>query len=274
MNDATGKVPKPTASHLHTVNLVVALLAGVISITGGIYSLKNNLFSGPAYGSLQGIVRDERIARPLKLVAVEVADLAGAVVNTASTDDDGRYAIESLKTGNYLVKFTAPLHKVETKTVKIEKDLMSSINADLVPEAQPANLSPVEFPVTARQTMPSPYAEPGMYSPANAASGYVSSQNIPASTTVPGYAQQEPDRHAAYSGVSDSAYHRHPRRRYSDPSMNTASGGSQNPSGGPALAQAGAQLLQAWLSSNKTDLPSAATSTSIVPSSSQTTESQ
>lgn len=77
---------KNPTSHLHVMNLIVALMAGIISITGGVYSLKNNIFSGQSYGSLQGVVRDSRLAKPLWLAAVEVSTADGAVVNTATSD--------------------------------------------------------------------------------------------------------------------------------------------------------------------------------------------
>ena len=145
MSPSESPLPKSPTSHLHVMNLIVALLAGIISITGGIYSLKNNVFSGPAHGSLQGIVRDEKIAKPLLLATVEVSEADGAVVNTVNTDQDGFYQIASIKTGNYIVKFTAPRHHTQSKTVKVEKDLQSTINVDLLPEEESFKSIPSEF---------------------------------------------------------------------------------------------------------------------------------
>lgn len=262
MSQSGNSSPQSPNSHLHSMNLIVALLAGVISITGGIYSLKNNLFSGPSYGSLQGIVRDERIARPLKLAAVEISDLAGAVVNTATTDDNGHYLIESLKTGNYVVKFAAPLHKVETKTIKVEKDLVSSINVDLVPEAQPpVQGASLEIPVARTIT---PYTPVTTYPTATpAASSYNAGGTMSSGTNVPPtYApsnvpmQQDPSSNSQYSG-----YHRRHPRRYPgeyDPasSTSTSSSGSQ----GSTLATAGAQLLQVLMTKKSEDTASTTSS--------------
>lgn len=245
MSAPASQPSKSPTSHLHVMNLVVALLAGVISITGGIYSLKNNLFAGPAYGSLQGIVRDERIARPLKLAAVEVSDLTGAVVNTAVTDDDGHYLIESLKTGNYVVKFTAPIHKVETKTIKIEKDLASSINVDLVPEAQPSSLSVVESVVPAAQNIQTSYVPQTTYQAASAATGYNPSQSGSTLPTAPStYSQPEPVMDPSLAGPPHSGYRRHSHRGYPEDPVATSSNVSQGSSQNDILAQAGTQLLQ------------------------------
>jgi len=260
MSQPSNPTPKSPTSHLHVMNLVVALLAGVISITGGIYSLKTNLFSGPVYGSLQGIVRDERIARPLKLASVEISDLAGAVVNTATTDDEGHYLIEALKTGNYTVKFTAPLHKTATKTIKIEKNLTSSISVDLVPEGQRSDLSPVESVVPVRQNIQAPYVPVTPYQAVTpVVPGYNIPQNNPSVPTAsPVYSQAEPVPDPALSGSSRTGYRRHPRHNYSGESVDGSSGTSQSTSQGSALAEVGTQLLQAWM--NKKSDSSSSTS--------------
>lgn len=255
MSAPTNKPPPSSTSHLHVINLIVALLAGVISITGGIYSLKNNLFSGPAYGSLQGIVRDERIAKPLKLASVEISDLTGAVVNTATTDDDGHYLIEALKTGNYVVKFTAPLHKIETKTIKIEKDLSSLINVDLFPKTQQANPSSGEYAASVQKNIPASYVPATTYqASASGMPGYNIPQNNPSVPTAsPVYSQGEPMQDPAFSSAPRTGSRRHPRRSYPAESVESSSGTSQNTSQGSALAQAGTQLLQAWLSKKSAD---------------------
>ena len=245
MNPSENPIPKSPASHLHVINLVVALLAGVISITGGIYSLKSNFFSGPAYGSLQGIVRDERIAKPLLLTSVEISDLSGTVVNTATTDDRGHYLIEAIKTGNYVVKFTAPLHRIETKTIKIEKNLASDINVDLFPEAQQTNLSPVESAASVRQNIPVPYVPSGAQTSVPAAPSYSTPQNaLSAPVASPGYSQgaQTPD--LVTSAPRNPGFHRHSRYNYPGGADDSSSGTSQSSS----LTQVGTQLLQALIS--------------------------
>jgi len=251
MSQLGNPMPKSPTSHLHAINLVVALFAGVISITGGIYTLKSNLFSGPTYGSLQGIVRDERIAKPLKLVAVEVSDLTGAVVNTATTSDDGDYLIESLKTGNYVVKFTAPLHKTETKTIKIEKDLTSTISVDLVPEVQTANVIPLESTTPALQNIQTSYVPASSYSTAvPVTSGYNTSGNT---SSVTGNSSTYGQSDVRSESISDSSFldsqlsgfHQRPRR---PPPGGGYGDASSTNSQGDAMAQVGTQLLQALMS--------------------------
>lgn len=215
--------PKLQTSHLHAANLFVALLAGIVSVTGGIYSLKTNMFGGGDRGSLQGIVLDDRIAKPLKLASVEVADAEGAVVNTAITDDKGYYRIKEIKTGNYVVTFKAPLHRSETKNIKIEKGLASSLYVDLVPEtSQPAvtvpeprstlpQTVPVQPPVLTRQETPS----------------------LPSTETQPPGPIAPPR----------TGSRKHPRRGYPSEPTGTSSGTSQsNP-----WVQTGVQLFEEWM---------------------------
>ncbi len=260
MSQPVNPAPKSPTSHLHVMNLVVALLAGIISITGGIYSLKNNVFSGPAIGSVQGIVRDERIAKPLKLASVEISAADGAVVNTATTDDDGHYLIESLKAGNYSVKFTATFHRVETKTVKIEKDVTSTISVDLVPEEQQMK-SALNIPENSvRQNIAAPYVASGVEAPLQTAPSYAPAQNaspayvpaqVPAATQY-GTAQGMPQDYSQASpspyGSQGPGYYRHSRRYYSGSPAGNNSGVSQNASQTSGLADVGAQLLQALVS--------------------------
>ncbi len=262
MSQPADPAPKSPSTHLHSMNLVVALLAGIISITGGIYSLKNNLFSGPALGSIQGIVRDEKIAKPLKLATVEISAVDGAVVNTATTDDDGHYLIESIKAGNYVVKFTATFHKPETKTIKIEKDLASTISADLIPDEQQMKAALNVPEIVTRQNIPAPYGASGVQSPMavapysgvaqNASQGYSQAPASPqygsAQSASQGYSQVPQPADVPRYGAQNQGYRRHQRHYYSNAPVDNTTGVSQNTSQSSGLAEAGTQLLQALMS--------------------------
>ncbi|MFA6600161.1 MAG: carboxypeptidase-like regulatory domain-containing protein [Candidatus Omnitrophota bacterium] len=260
--------PKGPGTGLHAANLLVAMLAGLISIVGGVYTLKNNFFPTQTYGSLQGIVRDERLARPLLLSSVEISLPDGTLVNTAITDREGKFNIATLKTGNYQVKFTSPLHQVETKTVKVEKGLAATINVDLAPLSEPVQALPAvssaegvasRYPDALAQTasVSSPSTAQGYGGPAgmaqNAAGSYPSSS--PQGMRGPQYPAGSGDsmtgstpwtghrrRHVSPSGVPDAAY----------PDQEASEGyGAQAPSSGSlnnVLGQAGVQLVQDFLS--------------------------
>lgn len=262
MSQPNQSAPKNPTSHLHALNLIVALLAGVVSITGGVYSLKNNLFSSQQYGSLQGIVRDEKIAKPLLLTAVEISAADGAVVNTANTDESGQYRVEKIKTGNYVLKFTAPRHLVQTKTVKIEKDLTSTVNVDLVPEEQSAAKlqSEINQPVQGAVYPGVPYSNSpaaisgsvpqgaGTFSTAPVSQSYGTAQGgtMNSQTTPPGFPSSYGQGTGApdFSGPSQGSFHHRGRRNVYNESSENPSNSSQ--SQGNALAQIGMQLLQGY----------------------------
>ena len=283
MSQPANPAPKSPTSHLHVMNLVVATLAGILSITGGIYSLKNNIFSTPAIGSLQGVVRDAKIAKPLKLAEVEIAGVDGVVVNTANTDDDGHYLIEALKAGNYVVKFTAVFHKPETKTIKIEKNLVSTISVDLAPdeEKMKSALSVPENSV--RQNIPAAYVASGVQAPMqvtpqygsaqNASQGYsqnptVSSSQYGGTQTPQDYSQASPSPY----GPQGQGYHHHSRRSYSGAPVDNTSGVTQNTPQSSGLADVGTQLLQAFLSQKAAQ--TATTSSTSAATTTQATASQ
>lgn len=145
MSDANIRNPNPPA-RLHTAHIVVATLASIISIVGGVYSLKSNLFQGKsAYGELRGFVRDEKLARPLRLATVEISDAEDQVVSTLSTDENGSYSAEDLKEGNYQVNASASMHASQTKRVNIQKNRTSTIDFILAPIEAP---EPPPVPVT------------------------------------------------------------------------------------------------------------------------------
>lgn len=104
MSDTNFVNPKPPA-RLHTAHILFATLASMISIVGGVYSLKLTFFQEKGSdGELTGYVRDETLARPLRLATVEVSDADEGIIGTLSTDDNGFYDLKALKEGNYRVK--------------------------------------------------------------------------------------------------------------------------------------------------------------------------
>ena len=117
---------------LTTIQTIVATLAGVISITGGLYSLRHTLFGSPAAGSLAGVVRDQIVGKPLLEASVEVADSEDLIVGTLYTGQDGRYSLGKLKEGAYVVKAAAVRHVPQVKTVTVRPGQGTMVNFDLV----------------------------------------------------------------------------------------------------------------------------------------------
>ena len=150
MSDTNFVSPKPPA-RLHTAHILFATLASIISIVGGVYSLRSNFFQGKgASGGLAGVVRDENLARPLRLATLEISDAHEGIVSTLSTDDNGFYALKELKEGKYRVKASASLHESQVKNVSIQKDRTRTIDFNLapVPENEPEVAPVPAYPPT------------------------------------------------------------------------------------------------------------------------------
>ncbi|GEM_PF-1588782 len=171
---------QPSRFKLTAVNTLVATLAGIISITGGLYSIKNTVFNGQGVGSLSGIVRDEAIAKPLLGAVVEVSNANNLVIGTYYTDRTGHYEIVKLKEGPYIVKISAVKHAPQLKTITILRDQTSTVHFDLSPifeESKPM----LDNQAFVRPSVPLPVT-PSYYSPPNA---------VP---PPPGYSSQENNR--------------------------------------------------------------------------------
>ncbi len=238
MDNPSNQVPRNPATHLHVINLVIALIAGLISIVGGVYSLKANIFSGGS-GSLQGTVLDEKIAKPLWHAAIEVSDLDGSLIDTADTDEDGGYLFKTLKKGSYTLKVSAPLHTVQAKTIKIEPKKTTLINFDLVPLSS-------ELLTQAVQTN-------NFTNTPEMAAPYTSVRNSPNEAQ----ANQQP---ASYPR---RRFHRRSQPGEVTPNSNQSTGipndgtagnsASSSSSIGSVLAQTGTQLVEEWLSKKSTN---------------------
>ncbi len=230
------RAPKPPK--LHTLNILVATVASIISIVGGIYSLKATVFhkessiSASQAPVLTGIVRDERLARPLRLALVEVSDEDGQVVSTLSTDDNGAYELKDLGGGVYSVKASAPLHEIQEKKIKVQKNVTSTVDFSLIPQED--HMTPQLVPSV--NTLPQPPQYP-----------------YPAASTVqpPAYhpfSERRPVRYRNYDRNSSSDTY---GNTYEPSSTSDETMTQQPPSKGELLAQAGALLIQQMMEKKK-----------------------
>lgn len=231
------KNSNPT-NHLHVLNLFIASIAGLISIVGGVYSIKSNFFVAKT-GALEGIVRDESIAKPLYLARVEISETDGSVIATINTNSEGHYKSETLKEGNYTVKASALLHETQSKEIKVYSGAEAEVNFDLAPKKEKSIISEKTTPISQiprQQMTPSTsYAAPPI-SPSSLPSGYVPpAANLPATEN---YSSVQPTR----------AFHRRFPRTDTMPSSynqgGTASGSSNTLAS--AVSQVAGEFLQSW----------------------------
>ncbi len=234
--------PKFSGFKLTAVNTLVATLAGIISIMGGLYSLKNSIFqTQQGEGVLAGIVRDEAIARPLKEASVEISNISNFVVSTLYTDQGGRYETGKLKEGPYVVKVSAVRHVSQVKTVTVFRNQTATVHFDLVPVAAEEKESSVARP----EFQPAPaYIPPPPPAP-------VARQVYQPETQAPFYNSREAEQ--AY-------YHPQVHNYPGGPAYPAA----QRPAAGSAVAQTivqtGLELLGNYAAQKNKSQPTAKTS--------------
>lgn len=219
--------PKNPAVHLHVLSLVVAICAGLVSVVGGVYSLRANFFT-PKTGTLQGIVRDESIAKPLWLASVEVSNADGAIIAVIDTSESGRYSLSSLREGDYTIKVSAPFHEAQSKNIRIYQNATSSVNFDLKPEEQKK-----EFSSVSEQAQLPPPPVPSAYPPPRPADYETQQMVMPTTGDAAPYSRRGRYRHA---------------RRTSDVSGTTQSASP--------LQDVLAQLVQSWTDKKSEDTTS------------------
>jgi len=91
--------------------------------------------SSAQFGTLKGTVTDRESFEPIAFAKVKVS-LNGNVKGGANTDFDGKYQINNLVPGEYVVEFSADAagYENETDTIIIEKDKIAFLDKSLSPD--------------------------------------------------------------------------------------------------------------------------------------------
>ena len=233
MSDSSEK--KNPASHLHSLNLLIAILTGVISLVTGVYTLKTNVFS-PKTGNVEGVVRDEKIAKPLWHAPVEIADTNGGVIATIDTDEEGHYSLGALQAGEYQIKVSAPSHLLQSRQVKILAGSKSTLNFDLLPEGERAAVTPAAEAVS-YAPYPVQQQQPMQAYPQQTQPEYPQAQGYPPAESQYADSQNHPRRWHRRQPAYDSN---------SDQNQNTQT------SMGNVLAQVAGQMIENWTAKKKT----------------------
>ena len=97
---------------LSSVQAVVAITAGVLSVVGGAYSLWQNFKPAPATGQVLAIVREWRSEKPVSAATVEILTAKDELVTTLTSPDSGRLQ-HALKEGPYRVRVSHPRFSAE-----------------------------------------------------------------------------------------------------------------------------------------------------------------
>lgn len=84
-------------------------------------------------GSLSGIVVEEGTGNPLSSVAVSLQELTGVVLGTVATDNTGRFIVDSLAAGTYMISVNSTTHSIRQLSVTITSGEDTFIEVSLAP---------------------------------------------------------------------------------------------------------------------------------------------
>jgi len=123
---------------LSTVQTVVGILAGLLTIGGGFLSFTGLASSAtpPPQGEIVAVVQDVRSSKPLSRATVEIFTPQDAIVTAVNVEPDG-HLTRRLKEGRYRLRVTHPGFLTEVRHVEVHSGQRSDVRIALGPRPQP-----------------------------------------------------------------------------------------------------------------------------------------
>ncbi len=107
-----------TKPSLSTVQSVVGLAAGLISILGASYSAVQLFKPAPQYGEVVAIVREAKTEKPVTDATIEIFTPQEALVTTLTSANKGQIR-QPLKEGPYRLRVSHPKFGAETRQIQV-----------------------------------------------------------------------------------------------------------------------------------------------------------
>ena len=104
---------------LKQTQILIAILAGLVTFIVGAYNVKGFVFSKKGPGAVSVLVRTEN-GQPASNASIEITKIQGGVVASSNTGLDGKYEQPKLEPGNYSLKITKAKFQAETFLFSIE----------------------------------------------------------------------------------------------------------------------------------------------------------
>jgi hypothetical protein len=122
---------------LSTVQTVVGILAGLLTIGGGFLSYSGfvSTASPPQQGEIVAVVQD-RSSKPIPQATVEIFTPQDAIVTTLNVEPDGRLT-RRLKEGRYRLRVTHPSFATAVRHVEVHAGQRSDVRIALAPPPAP-----------------------------------------------------------------------------------------------------------------------------------------
>lgn len=119
---------------LSRVQAVIGIAAGLISISGAVYSSMQATNVPLAQGEVVAIVHQARSLKPVAGAIVEVYTPRDALVTTLSAREEGKVR-HALREGDYKLRVFHPRYGVEIRQVQVQARHISEIRIGLMPRA-------------------------------------------------------------------------------------------------------------------------------------------
>ena len=103
---------------LSRVQAIVGLLAGIVSVTGALYSVTQFFQPAPGMGEVVAVVQEGKTEKSVSDATIEILTPQNALVATLTPDYLGR-AHQRLKEGMYRVRVSHPRYAAEVRQVQV-----------------------------------------------------------------------------------------------------------------------------------------------------------
>jgi hypothetical protein len=121
-------VVRPTLS---SVQAVVAIAAGVITVLAGAYTLSSNLRSEPAgTGQVVAILRELPSEKPVNAATLEIWTPKNELVTMLTSSESGRVRY-SLKEGSYRLRVSHPRFDAENRTIHVASGQTAEVRIEM-----------------------------------------------------------------------------------------------------------------------------------------------
>ena len=109
---------------------IVGLLAGIVTVTGAVYSLTQVFGPAAGIGEVVAVVQDAASVKSVTDATIEILTPLNALVATLTPDSMGR-ARQSLKEGIYVVRVSHPRYSAEVRQIQVFSRQTVEIKASL-----------------------------------------------------------------------------------------------------------------------------------------------
>lgn len=122
---------------LSRVQAVIGLVAGIVSVTGALFSFTQFFRPAPGMGEVVAVVQEARSEKGVPDATIEILTPQNALVATLTPNSMGR-ARQSLKEGTYRMRVSHPHYAAEVRQIQVFSRQTVEVKVRLRAEASPS----------------------------------------------------------------------------------------------------------------------------------------